>query len=272
MAKTTGIAQFSTGKTDVYKVDPRILVIRKDWNTRDDNAELLEHIDMLAQSIAEVGVKKPIEVKLENGELVVKDGHCRTRATMRAIEHYKAAIQAVPVISVDRYASDEELILNQVISNSGKPLTTMEQARVFKKLLDMGWNQSDIAKKVGMSNGRISQILDLLTMPAAVQAQVSAGAVSASLAQQVVKTADTPQAAIADLQAAADAAAKAGRSKVKPSDTKTLTEQPTTSNNKTFKECFENSDIDNSEEEETGYVLIKMPADDFEFIRQALKL
>ena len=215
MAKNTGIAQFSEGRSDVHRINPRLLVLEKGWNTRDDSPELLDHIDQLALSIAEIGVRKPIEVKLVNGELIVRDGHCRVRATMRAIDHYKADIKTVPVTSVDRYANDADLILNQVISNSGKPLTALEEARVYKKLLDMGWQQVDIAKKVGKSNGRISQILDLLTMPVSVQVSVATGAVSASLAQQVVKSAETPQQASQALQEAVAVAQEEGR-KVNP--------------------------------------------------------
>lgn len=264
MSKTTGIAAFAEGRSDVHKIDPRKLVINEGWNGRDESPELNAHIDQLAMSISKIGVKKPLEVKLEDGKLVVKDGHCRYRAVMLAIKN-GADIKTVPVIGVDRYASDEDLILNQVISNTGKPLTTMEQAKVFKKLIDFGWNQSDIADKVGLSNGRISQILDLLTMPASVQALVSSGTVSPSLAQATVKSAETPQAAAVSLQEAADKAAAAGRKKVKPEDTGS---QP----KRTFKDCFDNSEIDGENMHETGYVYIKMPMEDFEFIRQALKL
>jgi ParB/RepB/Spo0J family partition protein len=265
MAKNTGIAQFSQGRSDVNRIDPRILVITDGWNSRDENEELLAHIDMLAQSIAEVGVKKPIEVKLEDGQLVVKDGHCRTRAAMRAIEFYKADLKTVPVISVDRYASDEELILNQVISNSGKPLSSMEEAKIYKKLVDLGWKQSDIAKKVGKTSGRISQILELLTMPVAVQAAVSAGTISASLASSSVKAAETnglkPEAVLNAIQTATDE----GR-KVRPGDVSTGPKF-------TFKSCFDDSEIDNSVEmTDTGFVMIKMPFENFEFIRNSLKL
>lgn len=266
MAKTTGIAQFSQGKSEVFKIDPRILVIDPSDDYRDKSQELDEHIDMLAQSIAEIGVRKPIEVKLEDGKVIVKEGRCRTRAAMRAIEVYKADLKAVPVISVDRYANEADLILNQFVGNQGKPFTSLEQAKIFKKLLDMGWNQSDIAKKVGMSNGRISQILSLLTMPTQVQNLVSAGSVSASLALSTVKAAETPQQSAEALQAAVDKATAEGR-KVRPAD---LPENPNAPKF-TFKQCFENSDIDNSEPD-SGYVTIKMPLDEFEFIRQALKL
>ena len=267
MAKTTGIAQFSEGKSEVFKVAPALLVIETNWNTRDDSPELLEHIDQLALSIAEIGVRKPIEVKLVDGKLIVRDGHCRVRATMRAIEHYKADIKTVPVVSVDRYANDADLILNQVISNSGKPLTALEEARVYKKLLDMGWNQGDIGKKVGKSNGRISQILSLLEMPASVQAQVATGAVSASLAQQVVKSAETPAAASAALQEAVAVAQSEGR-KVKPSDVGRAANTMTV-----LKDIFENSDIDCSEETiKEGCVSIVMPIEEWEKLRDLLKL
>src|SRR5882757_2418185 len=145
MAKSTGIAQFSQGSSDVFKIDPRKLFLKPNWNTRDESPELEAHIDMLAQSIAEIGVKEPISVRLEDGKLWVINGHCRTLATLRAIEHYKAEIKTVPVIAEDRYANEADLVLQQIVRNSGKPLTTMEQAKVFKKLLDMGWQQAEIS-------------------------------------------------------------------------------------------------------------------------------
>jgi ParB/RepB/Spo0J family partition protein len=269
MAKSTGIAQFSTGRSDIHRVDPRILIIVPGFNMREESPELDAHIDMLAQSIAEVGVKKPIEVKLEDGKLLVREGHCRARASIVAIEKYGADLKTVPVISVDRYANDADMILNQVIGNSGKPFTTMEQAKIFKKLLDMGWIQSEIAKKVGMSNGRISQILDLLTMPAPVQAAVIAGTISASLAQQTVKAAETPAVAAVALQAAVDQAVAEGR-KVKPADVAAV---PTPNLKTVLKQCFEDSDIDCSQELiEQGIVSIDMPLENWEKVRKLLEL
>lgn len=263
MAKETGIAQYAVGRSDIHRVDPRKLVIRTGWNNRENTPELVEHIEMLAQSIAEVGVKVPIQVKMEKGEMVVKAGHCRTQATMLAISR-GVDIKTVPVVSVDRYASDEDLILEQIITNSGKPFTPIEEARVYKKLLDHGWTQEDISKKSGKTQGRISQILDLLTMPTAVQALVSAGTVSASLAQQTVKAADSPQEASQTLQKAAAKAKAEGRKKVKPEDT--------CAERTTVKVCFDRSEIDSETAEEDGFVTIKMPLKEFEFLRKNLKL
>lgn len=266
--KSTGLAAFAEGRTDIHRIDPRRLFIKPGWNTRDDNQELLDHIDQLAQSIAEVGVKEPITVRLEDGKLWVINGHCRTRAAHRAIEYYKADIKTVPVTAEDRYANEADLVLSQIIRNSGKPLTTMEQAKVFKKLLDMGWAQGDIAKKVGMSNGRVSQVLDLLTMPPLVQAAVVSGAVSASLAQATVKAAETPAKAAQAVGAAVEKAAKEGR-KVRPADVGSGTKNTVA----ILKDAFENSEIDCSEEiVREGVVNITMPVEDFDKIRRILEL
>jgi len=67
------------------------------------------------------------------------------------------------------------------------------------------------------------------------------------------------------LQEAVNRAIEEGR-KVKPADV------PNANKPKfTFKDCFENSDIDNSDAD-AGYIVIKMPVEEFEFIRDALKL
>ena len=269
MAKATGIAAFAKGRTDVHRIDPRDLYVKPNWNMREESPELDAHIDQLAQSIAEIGVKEALTVRLEDGKLWVINGHCRYRATMRAIEHYKADVKTVPVQAEDRYANEADLVLSQIIRNSGKPLTIMEQAKVFKKLLDMGWQQADIGKKVGMSGGRVSQILNYLTMPPLVQAAVIAGHVSPSLAQQTVNAAETPQAAVVALQAAVDRASSEGR-KVKPADLGTV---PSGNLKSQLKQAFDNSDIDCSEEIITqGIVSIDMPLEDWEVVRKLLEL
>lgn len=269
MAKSTGIAQFSQGKQEVFKVDPHLLIIDETDDYREMNAELETHIDELAQSIAEIGVKKPIEVKLENGKMYVKEGRCRTRAAMLAISKYKAKLSAVPVISVERYANDSDLVLNQVIGNSGKQFAPIELARIFKKLLDMGMQQTDIAKRTGKTNGRVSQVLDLLTMPTSVQNAVASGTVSASLAQQVVQQAETPAAASQALQEAVKTAKSEGR-KVKPSDVGVKVHADLYKN---LKQAFDDSDIDCSAEViETGVVHITMPVENWDLVRKLLEL
>lgn len=264
----TGLKAFAQGRSDIHRVDPRVLFIKPNWNMREESPELSEHIDMLAQSIAEIGVKEPITVRLEDSKLWVINGHCRTRACMRAIEHYGADIKTVPVQAEDRYSNDADLILSQIVRNSGKPLTIPEQARVYKKLLDMGLEQSQIAKKVGLSGGRVSQILNFNTMPQSVQQHVINGNISPSLAQQTVQAASDPGVAEMQVQQAVNTAKSEGR-KVKPNDLGSTKGNPLT----ICKDAFENSEIDCSDEVvETGVVHVTMPIEDWNKIRELFKL
>ena len=106
-----------------------------------------------------------------------------------------------------------------------------------------------------------------LEMPASVQASVATGAVSASLAQQVVKASETPAAASAALQEAVAVAKEEGR-KVKPADVGRSSNALTV-----LRDAFENSDIDCSDElVASGIVSIYMPLEDFDRLRELLKL
>lgn len=267
MAKTTGLAGLSEGRSDLFKIDPRKIQIKAGWNGRDmSSPENQEHVDQLAKSIAEVGVKEPITVYYEDGTAYVSDGHCRLLGAMRAIELYKAEVKTILAKADDRAANDSDRIFGQILRNSGKPFTQLEQANVFKRLIDLGWNQQDIARKAGLSNGRISQILDLLTLTEAVKNMVIAGQVSPTMAIQTVKAAPTPTAAEAALKNGWANAQAVGATKVKPAH---MEGEVKVNVKAAVKEAFEYADVDDTDDE---VVVVKFPVDKFEIIRKILEL
>lgn len=270
MAKTTGLASLSEGRSDLFKIDPRKIQIKVGWNGRDMSAvENQEHVDTLARSIAEVGVKEPITVVYENNQVWVVDGHCRLMATMRAIEQYGAGdkLKTILVKAEDRYGDEADRIFSQILRNSGKPFTQLEQAKTFKKLLDFGWDQKTIAAKSGYSSGRVSQILSLLILPVAVKEMVNAGQVSATMAIQTVKAAATPTQAEAALKNGWATAQAEGATKVKPAH---MPEGEAKINVKAaVKEAFEFSEVEDFHED---VVIIKMPIDKWEVIRKLCEL
>ena len=77
--------------------------------------------------------------------------------------------------------------------------------------------QGDIAKKAGMSAGRVSQLLELLTAPEGVKNLITNGHVSATLAMNVVKNAPSGTIAEQQLKAGLEQAKSEGRTKIKPS-------------------------------------------------------
>lgn len=267
MAKTSGIASIAQGRSDMHRVDPRQLYVKSGWNSRDlTDPTNIEHIDMLAKSIAEIGVKKPLVVYWEDGKAYVSDGHCRLMAAIRAIEVYNAEIKTVPVITDDRYANEADRIFGQIVHNQGKPFSQLEQAKVFKKLVDLGWQQGDIAKKAGVSPGRVSQILELLTMPEGVKSMVVNGNVSATMAMQTVKSVGTQ--AEQALKKGLEQAKAEGKTKIKPAHLEGASE-PKKQLKTVVVDAFEYSDVDDTAEE---FVVIKMPYEQWEKLREAAGL
>lgn len=258
MAKTTGLASISQGSSDLFRIDPRDLHVKSDWNVRDWTLkENVEHVEALCQSIMEVGVKQPLTVVWSEGKAWIDDGECRYRACMLAIER-GAPLRTVPCRSADRLADAVERRFNRFLANTGKQFNPLEMAKDFKYFIDQGWQQSDIAKKAGMSQGRVSQILDYLTMPPEVKEMVANGTVSTSLAQQVVKEQGENAAKV--LQDGAKAA-KGGKVRPENVGRKSIA--------KAVKEAFEYSDADDSAED---ICIIKMPMEHWDIIRELLKI
>ena len=207
-------------RSEYYQIDPRKLQIRADWNSRDfSDPSNMEHVEELAKSIAEIGVREPLKAYLDGDTAFVTNGECRLRAVMMLIER-GVDIKAVPVMAEDRLANEADRLFTQFISNSGKPFGPIENAKLFKRLLDMGWQQQDIAKKTGFSGGRVSQLLELLRLPLVLQKFIIEGKASASMVLQVWKKHNEDTAlAVAELSGAVAVAAEQGRKRAMPKDT-----------------------------------------------------
>jgi len=207
-------------RKEFYQIDPRKLAIKADWNSRDfSDPANQQHVEELAKSIAENGVREPLKVYLEGDVAYITNGECRYRAVMLCIER-GVDIKAVPVLAEDKNANDADRLFTQFISNSGKPFGPIENARLFKRLMDMGWQQQEIAKKTGFSGGRVSQLLELLRLPLVLQEFIIEGKASASMVLQVWKKHNEDTAlAVAELSGAVAVAAEQGRSRAMPKDT-----------------------------------------------------
>lgn len=270
--KKTGLASIAQGRSDMLRVDPRNIHVKLNWNGRDFNDPAnQEHVAQLAASIAEIGVKEPLTVAWSDGKAWLIDGECRLRATLLAIKN-GADIKTIPVKAEDRYSNEADQLFSQIIRNSGKPFSAMEQAKVYKRLVDMGWQQGDIAKKAGVSPARISQVLDLLAMPEPIKQMVTKGEVSASLAVATLKE-HNGVTATKMLQDAVATAQSEGKDRALPKHIEAPTAKPPANKRSlgieaTVKDAFEYSDVDDQEE----IVIIKMPSEKWEAIRKALKL
>lgn len=259
--KKGGLKSISEGSADLFKIDPRKLTVRKDWNARDFNdSDNKQHVEALALSIAEKGVITPIRVIWEDNKAYIVNGECRWRACMLLI-HRGTDVKTVPVISDDRYANDADRLFTQFLENTGKPFSDLERARNFKRLLDLGWKQEDIAKRSGKTQGWVSQTLSLLTATVAVQQMITEKQVSPSLAMQIVREEGSQ----------AEKVLKDGLETAKANGgTRVQSQHVGKASVKTVViDAFNHADIDDSAEE---MVIVKFPTAKFEALRELLKL
>lgn len=214
------IKDVASGRSDLYRVDPALIQVKADWNSRDaSDPANAEHIAELANSIKEIGVKKPLVCYMEDDTVYVTDGHCRLAAVMQLVKA-GVEIKTVPVMVEDRHSNEADRIFSQIVHNQGKPLTVIEKAKVFKRLLDLGWSQQDIAKKAGISGGRVSQLLELLRLPVVLQKFIVEGKASASMVLSIFKKHNEDVAlTLAELTGAVQTAESQGRKRAMPKDT-----------------------------------------------------
>jgi ParB family transcriptional regulator, chromosome partitioning protein len=140
-----------------------------------------QSIAELSASIAEKGVLQPLLVRPSDTGYEIVAGERRFRAAKQA------GLSTVPVIV--KNLNDQETLEIAIIENlQREDLNAVEEALAFKKLMEFGLNQEDVAKAVGKSRSAVANTLRLLQLPeAALNAladeQISAGHARAILAQ-----------------------------------------------------------------------------------------
>lgn len=168
------------------------------------------------KSIATVGVKQALTVYLEDGTLYLSDGHRRLAAALLAIKN-GAEIKSVPVQTEGRFADEAERVLSMLVRNSGEPLKPLEAARVYKRLGDLGWTTRQISDATGVTDTRVRQTLDLLTLPTPVREHIARGDIAADTAVKVTKRVG-PDKAKATIEKGLEKAKAAGRTKTMAKD------------------------------------------------------
>lgn len=135
----------------------------------------------LAASIAKQGVVQPLIVRPAEGGFEIVAGERRYRAAQRA------GLDTVPAIV--RQLDDRQTLEMAIVENlQREDLTPLDEARAYRRLLDFGLTQEEVAQAVGRSRPAVANTLRLLSLPAAAlealeQGRISAGHARAVLAQ-----------------------------------------------------------------------------------------
>lgn len=179
-------------RSDVFKIDPRAIVVVDGFNSRRDFGDLEE----LASQIKEQGMLNPISVKpftedgVEKYKLV--DGERRYRATMLLINQ-GVDIARVPALFVSKSTSEFDMVVQQLMRNEGKPFNEYELGIAYQKMLSISqMTRDELAQKLGYTTKenkcrtwRIDVALKHLERDERVQELLRADKIDGSLVRQI---------------------------------------------------------------------------------------
>lgn len=132
-------------------------------------------LEGLARSIESNGVIQPIVVRRNGEGFQIIAGERRWRAAQ------KAGLQRVPIVVRDVAPGQERSLLEMALVENiqREDLNPIDEALAYKRLGDeFQLTQEDIAAAVGKDRASVANFVRLLKLPAEVQADVAAGALS----------------------------------------------------------------------------------------------
>ena len=142
-----------------------------------------ESLAGLAETLGCHGLLQPIRVRKSGDRFVITDGERRFRAAKLA------GLTELDAIIEERELTSAEITERSLIANCQREdLTPLEKARGIDSLMsETGWNASEVAQRLGMSNATVSRLLTLLSLPEEIQEQVASGKIAPSAAAELAK-------------------------------------------------------------------------------------
>jgi len=147
-------------------------------------------IARLAESLQAHGQLQPIRVRYstDRNRYVLIAGERRLRAMKLA------GWEEVDCTIAEGILSEAEILTQQILENiQREDLKPVERAKAFRDLMDrQSWDQKQLAAELKVSEGTISNSLQLLQLPSDIQRQVDAGQMKATIAIKTARKSRKP--------------------------------------------------------------------------------
>ena len=167
-------------RSDRAYYDPRWIKIEPGWNARDlSSPAAREHIANLKASIKVDGVREAIKVKYDKatGIRTLVAGHCRLTACLELLaEGFKPNGETLKVPCEQVKGDEIELMIENLTSNAGLPLTQWEAGVEYGKLIRWGQTTADVARRVCKPLRYVTDAIALSTVSLEAKALLSTGA------------------------------------------------------------------------------------------------
>lgn len=173
-------------KNGLFYVPHYKLKILEGFNDREDYGTA-EEMDELAESIFQTGVQVPLKGYKEGENYVVIVGHRRFRAgEMIKEKHGKTVVYPLQVYPIGTKLQD--MLLDTLLTNSGKDLTPLEKASTVSKLVSEKVPYKEIARAMGgVSEVYVKNLHKLSQAPEKVKNLIRKNVVSATYVIGILK-------------------------------------------------------------------------------------
>lgn len=168
-------------KQTQFKVDPRIIEIEPGFNARPIDPD---HVNAFKESIKAGSIVPPMFVRVDDGRIIVVDGHHRLTAYLELIAE---GFEVLAVDVIQFRGNDAERVAHMITTAQGLPLTPLQLGTSYRKLIAFGWSHAQIAAKVGKSLTHVSQCVLLAESNSDVQGMVERKEVAAHVAIKAVR-------------------------------------------------------------------------------------
>lgn len=175
-----------TTKSDIVKIDPRIILFDDTNNPRKDYGDMESLIEFIRENGTEA--LPPIKVKKLPGAeefYTLMHGYRRMTAINKLLSE-GVEIARVKAVKVSQNYNEKDELLDHISENSGKKLTTIEEADVYKKLIGFGWSKAEIGKRIGKSAAHVGQVLSILDSGDAAKEAVNSGKIAPSTVSKLM--------------------------------------------------------------------------------------
>lgn len=170
-----------TAVNKTYIVPVKELYVEPGYNVRDIDQE---HVNEFRDAFIAGEFIPPLVVKVTELGIKVMDGHHRYYGALAATE---AGHEVLRLECKDFVGSEAYQIAFMVTSSQGKPLSAIERGMAYRRLVNQGWTNSEIAKKVKRSPADIDLHLQLTECDEKIIGMVKSGQVAATTAVAMTK-------------------------------------------------------------------------------------
>ncbi len=169
------------GTVKQFSVASSLIEVEDGFNGRPID---VDHVEAMKKSYRAGAVFPPMYVRVDNGRIILVDGHHRDRMYKELI------LEGLPILKVDVVqfrGNDAERVAHMLTTASGKPLTPLEMGLQYRKLQGYGWENKRIAETVGKTVSHVGEMIKLAESNSDVQGMVKSKQVSAANAVKMLR-------------------------------------------------------------------------------------